>query len=138
MTLFPVTAASANPPLAPRLEYRLYATSGGHATVETYLAPTLAFVAGRGLRFAISLDDEPPTVVDMKASAGDPEWSRSVEDNIRIMRIPVTLSGPGAHSLYVWGIDPGVVLQKIIVNFGGERPSYLGPPESFFWEPRSK
>jgi hypothetical protein len=137
MTLFPVTAASANPPLAPRLEYRFYATSSGPARVETYLSPSLPFVAGRGLRFAVSIDDAPPTVVDMKASAGDPDWSRSVEDNIRIMRTPVSVAAPGAHSLYVWGIDPGVVLQKIVVNFGGERPSYLGPPESFFWKPQS-
>jgi hypothetical protein len=27
-------------------------------------------------------------------------------------------------------IDPGVVLQKMIVNTGGLKPSYLGPPES--------
>jgi hypothetical protein len=29
-------------------------------------------------------------------------------------------------------VDPGVVLQKIIVNSGGLKPSYLGPPESFY------
>ncbi len=29
-------------------------------------------------------------------------------------------------------VDQGVVLQKIIVDSGGLKPSYLGPPESFF------
>jgi len=28
-------------------------------------------------------------------------------------------------------IDPGVVVQKIIVNTGGLKESYLGPQESF-------
>jgi hypothetical protein len=36
----------------------------------------------------------------------------------------------GAHILKFWMIDPGVVLERIVVDFGGMRPSYLGPLES--------
>jgi hypothetical protein len=37
---------------------------------------------------------------------------------------------PGAHTLRVFGIDAGVVLDKLVIDCGGLQPSYLGPPES--------
>jgi hypothetical protein len=32
--------------------------------------------------------------------------------------------------LKLWMIDPGVVVQKIVLETGEQRPSYLGPPAS--------
>ena len=42
-----------------------------------------------------------------------------------------TVGAPGPYTLRVWALMPGVVVQKIVVDLGGVRPSYLGPPESF-------
>jgi hypothetical protein len=32
-----------------------------------------------------------------------------------------------------WALDPGLVLQRLVVDAGGLRPSYLGPLESPYY-----
>jgi hypothetical protein len=133
VTPFPVTAASRTlSATSPRLEYRLHTTSVGEANVELTLAPTLAFVPGRGLRVAVSFDEEPPQTIDLAlpVAGSDAEWARSVLDGVRKVVTRHELSQQGAHILKFWMIDPGVVLERVVVDFGGMRPSYLGPPES--------
>jgi hypothetical protein len=132
MSIFPVTAESVMPPAkAPYLEYRMYLFDAGRVEVEAILSPTLNFCPGRGLRYAISFDDETPQVVDALAHNAQSDWETSVEDSVRKVRSTHTLALPGVHTLKFRMVDPGIVLQKLVVDLGGVRPSYLGPPESF-------
>jgi hypothetical protein len=132
MTIFPVRAQSVMPPAgSPCLEYRMYLFHAGQLDVEAILAPTLAFVPGRGLRYAISFDDEPPQIVDSLAQDSPANWALSVSDSVRKVISTHNLASAGYHTLKVWMVDPGVVLQKLVVNLGGVKPSYLGPPESY-------
>jgi hypothetical protein len=135
VTVFPVTAASVNPPSnSPRLEYKMYLFHAGKVEVEATLAPSLNFVPGRGLRYAISFDDQPPQVVDALAQNSVADWSKAVEDSVRKVSTTLTVSAPGDHTLKVWMVDTGIVLQKIVVDTGGMLgmlPTYLGPPESY-------
>ena len=132
MTIFPVTAKSVMPPAdSPCLEYQMYLFHPGELEVEAILAPTLNFVPGRGLRYAISFDDQPPQIIDALANNTQQAWAQSVEDSVRKVKSTHTVEGVGYHTLKVWMVDPGVVLQKLVVDLGGVKPSYLGPPESF-------
>lgn len=137
MTVFSQTSASVDPPDgSPRLEYRMYLFRSGPVEVISTIAPTLNFVPGRGLRFAVSFDDEAPQVVTavpegFNADNGNRNWEASVRDNCRRLKSTHTIESPGYHTLKVWMVDPAVVLQKIVIDTGGLRPSYLGPPESY-------
>ena len=148
MTVFPVTAASLEPPQpAPTLEYKMHFFDSGKCEVETTLAPTNNFVPGRGLRFAISFDDQPPQVVDALTDNSQKVWEEAVSDGVRKVTTTLTVDTPGYHTLKIRMVDPDVVLEKLVVGFadptarfpgaaGARQPmipaSYLGPPESYY------
>jgi hypothetical protein len=131
MSIFPVTALSTTSADSPRLEYRIYFLDTGDFTVDALLAPTLNFVPGRGLRYAISFDDQPPQIIDALAHHTQRDWEATVKDNIRHSQSHHILATKGYHTLKVSMVDPGIVLQKLVIDCGGLKPSYLGPPESF-------
>jgi hypothetical protein len=132
MTPVPVTAASQLPGTdATHLEYPVYLFEAGTVTVSAYLSPTLNFHNDAGLRYAVSFDDQPPHVVNMHAGKTFQDWEESVRNNISILKSTHTIAEPGRHILKYWMVDPGVVLQKLVVATKLVRPTYLGPPESY-------
>jgi len=145
MTIFPVTAKSVTPPPlgdalrqtnSPCLEYKMDLSHSGPIEVEAIFAPTLNFVPGRGLRYAISFDDEAPKIIDIlpanyDARNGNADWEQSVKGSARKIKTTYMIPQPGCHTLKIWMVDPGVVLQKIVIyDTGSLKPSYLAPPES--------
>jgi hypothetical protein len=132
MTPMPVTSTPQTPGAsAPRLEYGFFTVDSGAVTVRATLSPVLAFTgASDGLRYAISLDDEAPQVVRVGADPSSREWERVVADNQMVGVTRHALRRTGVHTLKFWMVDPGIVLQRLVVDAGGLRQSYLGPPES--------
>ena len=136
MTVFPVTAASETNS-GTSLDYRMYLYDSGDFELQMSLAPTLNFVPGRGLRFAVSVDDGPRTTVDALEHNSDKDWAQAVSDGVRRVTVPLKIAAPGYHTLKIWAVDPALVVERVVVSHGADgangllRPSYLGPPESF-------
>jgi hypothetical protein len=53
-----------------------------------------------------------------------------VGDNIIIKISRHNIKEAGKHTLKFWMVNSGLVLQKLVLNFGGMLPSYLGPEET--------
>ena len=128
MTTFPVTATAQT--RGPHLDYAFYLFDTGAATVQLYCSPTLSYYGTGGRRLAVSIDDETPHILSLPAEQDGPVWNKMVADNISIVSAPLRFSRAGAHVLHYWMVDPGVVLQKTVIDLGGARPCYLGPPET--------
>ncbi|HOA41627.1 MAG TPA: glycosyl hydrolase 115 family protein [Halanaerobiales bacterium] len=138
MLALPVGDKSFLPPeTGPYLEYRLYFFTPGEVEITLYTAPTLNFDRRHGLRYAISLDGGEPVIadlfpVDYDADYSCPPWMQAVLENVHKSRTRHLVKEKGYHSLRIQMVDPGIVFQKIVIDTGGVKPSYLGPPESYF------
>jgi hypothetical protein len=51
--------------------------------------------------------------------------------NLRRFTTKLAIDRPGRHTLTVWMVDPGVIIDKIVLHTTKPVDSYLGPPESF-------
>ena len=130
---------------SPCLEYQMYLFDTGPAHVDLITSPALNFSPDRGVQIAVSLDNQAPVNITMvpkgfnqfaQANSQEmrallAEWDSSVKDNARHVKASLNVDKPGYHTLKVWMVDPGVALQKVVVDLGGLKPSYLGPPESY-------
>lgn len=131
MSVFPITDYSfSDPTKAPYLEYEVFFFSTGEFKVEGIFAPSLPFTPGRGLSYAVAFDNEKPQIVDILADKSDQAWEESVRTESRRSTSLHKVTKPGVHKLRIYMVDPAVTLQKLVIDTGGLRPSYLGPQQS--------
>ncbi|MDR1557115.1 MAG: glycosyl hydrolase 115 family protein [Tannerellaceae bacterium] len=119
------------------LEYDLLTVSPeGEVDVQLWLAPTLNFNANKGLRYALSIDGGKEEIVNFN---GHYDGSLGKWQGERIIRTatPMRIGGAGNHTLRIRVLEPGIVFEKILLNFGGLKASYLGAPESFYVDTHS-
>ncbi|MFI5892384.1 glycosyl hydrolase 115 family protein [Actinoplanes sp. NPDC051513] len=119
-----------------RLDYTMTLTSSGPLQVSAYLSPRNNVLPTDGLKYAVSIDGATPQVVNMTKATGandttmNRQWARNTSQNINVTTTTHTIAAPGRHTLTFWAVDPSVIVQRLVVDTGGVKYSYLGPPES--------
>jgi glycosyl hydrolase family 115 len=133
----PVTASRQSPGgTSPRLEFETTLFTTGPVTLWAHLSPRNNVFPTDGLKYAVSIDGAPPQTVNITTATGandttmNRQWERNTSDNVNVTATTHVISGPGVHTLRFWMVDPTVVVQKLVLDTGGLKPSYLGPPES--------
>lgn len=131
MKPFPVTAKPQVPVQGSAcLEYDMYLFQAGKVDVSLYLSPTLNYFNDGGTELAVSFNNQAPVILNMNKNNKERIWEGWVSNNINQVISEHHIDNPGKNTLKIWMVDPGVVLQKIVVRTGKEKPSYLGEPES--------
>jgi len=135
VTAFPVTAPTQKITTnSAHLQYDIYTDSRDSVKINAYFSPSLNFHnTDEGLQYAISIDDEAPQIISINKedrNTGTGIWNKWVGESIIIKTSRHKISQPGKHIVKYWMVNPGVVLQKLVLDFGGLEPSYLGPTET--------
>jgi hypothetical protein len=107
------------------------------AVVKLYFTLTLDTHPTSRATYSIALDAQDLGMHELVQSPGrkgelPPGWLECVMDCVWIKTHEVDLSEIGAHILKVSLYDENMALEKVIIDLGGVRESYLGPPESFY------
>ena len=118
----------------PKVEYDFYSFSSGTVTVHIYALPVFAIDSQRDTRYGVMIDDGVLYWMNTAAREYSSQWSQNVARNSAISTIRLNIKNPGKHTLKLLCGDPGMIIQKIVIDFGGMKRSYLGP-ESTMVEP---
>ena len=135
ISLQPYTASTEGSSIAYSMEMP---EGNSEVSVRVITACTLAFKRSEGHRYTIGFEGEEPTEVNFNGELNEePEnvyrvmyptaASRIIEKTVKLK---TGSAQAGNRKLIVKPLDPGVVLEKIVVDLGGYKPQFLFGQES--------
>ena len=133
LSIQPYTAATDGGSISYKMEI-----PAGHEEVDVrvVIASTLAFLRPEGHRFSIGFEGEESVEINFNGELNEapenvyrityPTVARRIIDN----KVHLKAGKAGVKTLTIKPLDPGVMLEKIVVDLGGYQESYLFGTES--------
>ena len=135
VTLMPQTGDVRNASLTYKFIYKGKAEK---AKVHIVTKSTLDYLNKGGLTYSIKMDGGDSVIVNFNSDMNEapeniydkyyPTIARRVIE--KVVEVPVSETSDSMHSLTFIPNDPGIVLEKIVVDFGGYKKQYLFGKES--------
>lgn len=123
---------------SPNLQYDFYTFHSGLVHVYTYVLPVFPLSSNRDFGFhessnsqtsyGVSVDDGAVAFPSSSAPEYSQTWSENVLRNAAVNESTLYINKPGRHTLKIICGDAGMIVQKIVIDFGGMKFSYTGPP----------
>lgn len=138
VTLLPVTADVKGGSLTYKFRYEPKAGENITPTVYIVVKSTLDYLNKGGMTYSVAFDDGKAEVVNFNENLNEdpkniytvyyPTVARRVIE--KTVSLPLGSSTNGTHTLTFTPNDPGIVLEKIVIDFGGYKRQYLYGEES--------
>lgn len=111
----PFDTPSFEPDSAPYVEYEID-LKGGDRTIEVRTLPTLHVYEGREARYAVQLGEETPQIFSIHTDDFSAEWRWNVLRGYSSRSMTISSACRGKQTLKIYLLDPGIVLQEILIN----------------------
>ena len=113
--------------VAESVTYEFEGQEGDAVDVVLYTVPFWPLYKGKTNRVGVSIDDSPMQVFENKFKEYDRTWKDQVMRNGAVCRLHFAIDRTKSrHTLNLKG-DPGQMVQRVIIDWGGLQPSYIGP-----------
>lgn len=108
--------------------YGFDAVDADSVDVFFYTVPFWPLYAGTSNCVSVTVDGSQPQTFENKFKEYDRNWKDQVMRNGAPCRLRFAVDrSKRSHTVTFQALDPGQMLQKVIIDWGGLQPSYLGP-----------
>ncbi len=108
--------------------YQLPTIKADSIDIYFYAVPFWPIYQGKSNRIAVSIDSGEPQVFENKFAEYDRTWKDQVMRNGILCHMQFAIDKrKKKHSIEFKALDPQQMIQKVIIDWGGMKPSYLGP-----------
>ncbi len=112
------------------MTYQFFSESQSNAKIRIFSLPTHPLNKSLSCRYGIKVDEHPMEIVDIKTVGRSEEWKENVLRNEAVREISLPVLARGEHTLTLYAIDPGIVLDRILILFGTTPLPYSVVPET--------
>jgi len=123
-------AASYSSDSTAQITYDFLTRTGGNPRVFVYGLPTHSPHKPYDVRLGISIDGGPVEIVNLQTKGRSDPWKQNVLRNAAIGTVRFPHLTPGHHTLVIHAVDPGVLLDRMIIDLGGYVKGYSVIPET--------
>ena len=111
-----------------RVEYEFSGVNSDSVTIYVYSLPFFPIYNGKSTKFGISVDGQPVFIAKNEPKEYSKEWKDQVLQNSAVAKAKFAVKqGSGNHTLTLTCGDPGVIIQRIVIDWGGLKNTYVGP-----------
>ncbi|MDE6380889.1 MAG: glycosyl hydrolase 115 family protein [Muribaculaceae bacterium] len=111
----------------PQVTLRLEGLKGDSVTLQIFHLPYFPLHEGKGCRIGVSVDGSEEKTIEYLPEEWSAQWKENVLRNSALSKVSFKIDPDKEYSiLRLRGLDPGMAIQRIVVDEGGLRPGYVG------------